>query len=154
MPTKYIKVESLYGLTNVIVDVFFDFQKEKFDGTEISLGPYSEIEYDIYGHDISDENGVFTLELAELVPSPLIIPIPENTRYSGQILENYKTDSIEKTREALKNKGIFDIIDLTGLSLTEIVSAWSNFKSNIMSDTTKSDIDIRVSNVWSTLQLD
>ena len=55
---KYIKINQ----NNEIIDVFFEYQKNKFDGTEILLETTDKIKHKINGKSISNEYGLFIFQ--------------------------------------------------------------------------------------------
>jgi hypothetical protein len=91
---KYIKINQ----KNEIIDLFYDHQKIKFDGTEIQLKDEPKPTFKINGKSISNEHGVFIFtwdgskvvekKKAEIDADPKTIEALEEERKKPLMLDN------------------------------------------------------------------
>lgn len=137
---KYIKIND----KNEIVDVLFDYQKRKFDGTEIFYEDTEIKKHKINDKSISSEYGVyiFTWNGSSAV---------EKTQSE---IDN-DADFIVKYRKMEKRELIAYIKDKffeSTKSLEEIRIRWATFKTNASSFTTKQEIDDAVDNAKAWLE--
>ena len=72
---------------------------------------------------------------------------------TAMVLDEYKVSRKIELREAIKQKGFFEVMEITGFTADQVVTAWGNFKTNLASDATKEEVDTRVDGVYTTLQL-
>lgn len=128
----YIKINN----NDEIIDLFFEHQKIKFDGTEIF---YSSdlVKLKINGKSISSEYGV-----------PIFIWDEENAMEKTQTEIDNDPDFVQRykvMKKAELNKYIGDnllnVIIPGTRSLNDIVAQWNTFKTNSSSWTTKQDVD-------------
>jgi tRNA nucleotidyltransferase (CCA-adding enzyme) len=120
---KYIKVDG----SNLIIDVFFTFQKSKFDGTEIFLEDTEIIKHKINNKSISDEYGNYIFEYVSGVI----------TEVATDLVAGYKKKKKEELESIFKNNWLD-----TTRTMAEIKTKWATLKSNASSWTTIEDIDI------------
>ena len=103
---KYIKINQ----NNDIIDVFFNHQKSKFDGTEILLETTDKIEHKINGKSISNEYGVF---IFQYINESII-----NKKQSDIDIENVpfiqqeRLQVLQTTDTEIQERGIDDILEM------------------------------------------
>jgi len=82
---------------------------------------------------------------------------PLHTIWNGSAWEldfpEYKITRKNELKEAIKAKGFFEVMEITGFTADQVVTAWGNFKTNLATDTTKEEVDARVDGVYVALQL-
>ena len=137
---KFIKINN----DNFIVDVFFENQKNKFDGTEISIGKFPTRDFKIFDKYISDEEGNFIYKFID----KNIIELTIDEIYTGNILNKYKI----KKRDELKTTILqeWPNVDKT---MAQIKAQWNTFKTNVVAATTKTEVDAFFDNAYAWLGL-
>jgi len=132
---KYIKVNG----NDRIVDVFFEYQKAKIDGSEIFLEDTDYICHRINDKSISDENGNFIF-----VWNGTAVVEKTQTEIDDYFNNNLLTDYKIKKRDQLgKNIGdnLLKYIKPGTRSIEDIVTQYNQFVTNSSSWTTKQDVD-------------
>jgi tRNA nucleotidyltransferase (CCA-adding enzyme) len=119
---KYIKVDG----SNLIIDVFFTFQKSKFDETEIFLEDTEIIKHKINNKSISDEYGNYIFEYVSGVI----------TEVATDLVAGYKKKKKEELESIFKNNWLD-----TTRTMAEIKTKWATFKTNASSWTTIAEVD-------------
>jgi len=127
-----------------IIDVFFDYQKSKFDGTEIFFEETDVKEHKINGKSISDKYGNFIFTYIDGVVKELA----ENEIYTGSRLNEYKILRRDELRSAIKGNWLD--VDKT---MDQIKTAYTNFKADVILAETKEAVDTLFDTAYSWLGL-
>ena len=135
---KYIKI----NLSNEVIDVFFEYQKNKFDGTEILLGnvkpPYK---HKINNKSISDEFGnfIFTWDGIQIFEK-------SQTEIDATGFNDYKKFKIKELKNIILNNWPLEI----NKTSAQLKTFWDDF--NVVSETwenkTDADSDYEDALVW------
>ena len=140
---KYIKVNN----NHEIVDVFFDYQKSKFDGTEIFLEDVSLKEHKINGESISNYCGVFKFTwFGQFVFAKTPVEM------GGSVVEvnKYKRQKRDELFEII-NGSLFKV--LLTRDLDEIKTQWDALVATSANWKTLSEVDTAFHNALSWLGL-
>jgi len=136
---RYIKKNA----ENLIIDLFFEWQKNKFDGAEIEISDGDKLKID--GKSISNEFG-----------TPIFEMIGDTPTERSQLDIDNDPDFIKRYKQHLKSKlkSIIDneIIEVSR-TLAEIRTKWNDFKTTAASETTKSGLDTLYNNAITWLGL-
>lgn len=123
---RYIKINN----SNLICDLFFKYQKNKFDGNEILLDDLPEKSLLINDKYISDENGNYIFEYDE-----------------GEIIEidPYIDTDILLLYKLKKRDELYALMWPATIegnrTLDDIITQWATFKANAPTWTTKAQVD-------------
>ena len=134
---KYIKINS----KKEVIDVFFDYQKNKFDGSEIFYKETDLLKHKINNKNISDKNGYF---IFKYISGEIIEISSETIEESVEFIEKYQ----EEKKEELKSFLMDNLLTLIkpnrepARTFEDIVLKWNEFLHAITSCNKKKDIDV------------
>jgi len=126
---KYIKVNA----SNEITDVFFEWQKNKFDGTEILLEDTTIIRHSVNNKSISNDYGVYIFTWDGTMAT-------EKTQTEIDDNPDFITDYKKQKKDQLFAYIASNLYDINR-TLDQIRTQWTSFKTNAASWTTKQDVD-------------